>query len=204
MTDSSPPLSSEAPRDKATLRALLRQQRATLPLEVWRQDSDAIVRHVEQYVRAQRITSVALYAPLEKRREVDVSPLDGWLRARGARVAYPFMRGPDLGFAWVSAPNDLCALGGFPQPHVAAQRAKPGELGLIVVPALAATPHGLRLGYGSGFYDRVLPTYCPPGRALCVVFENQVLRELPVSPYDVACAGVITETGLLGGSPENG
>lgn len=184
---------------KRALRTGLKRDRAALSEAAWRRGSAEIASHLKDYVVANACARVALYAPLAARREVDVSSLDPWLRARGARVAYPLMRGDELGFAWVQTPEQLQMPHGttsaFAQPLATCPRAVPGELDLIVVPALAATAAGYRLGYGSGFYDRVLPSFCPPGRAVCVVFASQLRGELPVADHDHACDGVVTELG---------
>jgi 5-formyltetrahydrofolate cyclo-ligase len=61
------------------------------------------------------------------------------------------------------------------------------------VPALAVSPDGHRLGYGAGFYDATLPDFRPPGTAIAVVFDFQVLVELPVLSHDVACDVIVTD-----------
>lgn len=186
---------TEASSDKQALRAALKRDRAALSATAWERQSAAIVSHLQDYVAMHTCVRVALYAPLTARREVDVGGLDPWLRARGAQVAYPLMHDGELGFAWVQTPQQLEARGAFAQPLPTCPRVLAGELDLVVVPALAATAAGYRLGYGSGFYDRVLPAFCPPGRAVCVVFAAQLLSELPVASHDHACDGVITELG---------
>ncbi len=182
---------------KPALRAELRRARAALSEAQWQERSLAIVEHVARYVETTTASTIALYAPMVARREVDVRPLDGWLRARGCAVAYPFMRGATFGFACVRAASELGAESSFLQPSASSRALAPGELDLAIVPALAATPSGYRLGYGAGFYDQVLGSFCPPARSLCVVFESQLKDALPVDPHDVPCDLVITERGIV-------
>lgn len=60
---------------------------------------------------------------------------------------------------------------------------------LMILPALAATQRGDRLGQGGGYYDRLL-TDCPalsqggPLR-VALVWPWEVVRELPVDPHDL-------------------
>jgi 5-formyltetrahydrofolate cyclo-ligase len=195
---------SWAPRDdslstKFELRTELKRRRSQIPAGEWAALSRTIVGHVERYLATSIVSRVALYAPIEVRREVDVRPLDAWLRARGAAVAYPIMRGDVVGFGWVHSPSALSTVANFPQPDASCETLAPGELDLILVPALAATPAGFRLGYGSGFYDRALSLFCPPATSLCVVFESQMRTELPIAEHDVPCHVVITEAGLVRG-----
>lgn len=181
---------------KLALRAELRRARAALSSELWRASSAAIVEHLKGYFEANPASRVALYAPLEARREVDLRALDGWLRARGAQVAYPILRKSVVGFAWVPSLSALTLRDKFPEPDATCPMLAPGELDVIVAPALAATPSGYRLGYGSGFYDRVLGAHCPPATALCVVFESQMRTQLPIAAHDVRCHAVVTERGV--------
>ncbi|HEU4535368.1 MAG TPA: 5-formyltetrahydrofolate cyclo-ligase, partial [Polyangiaceae bacterium] len=71
--------------------------------------------------------------------------------------------------------------------------AAPGELGLIVVPALAIDALGQRIGYGAGFYDRLLPTHSPPAFTVGVVFDFQLISETPATEGDFALAWVATD-----------
>lgn len=149
------------------------------------------LRQLPALARAKRIAS---FWPMVERREVDLRPLHEWLRERESDVYYPFMRGEAHGFAKV---EDVAAMEptriGFLQPGPEAQVARPGELEVILVPALGVTPKGTRLGYGAGFYDRLLPRFSPPAVTVAVVFNDEVLSELPREPHDRACDIVISD-----------
>lgn len=184
--------------DKPALRAELKRERAALSVNVWTERSRAIVSHVERYLDSHPARRVALFAPSEPRREVDVRPLDVWLRARGTAIAYPVMRSDAMGFAWANLPSDAHQARTFWQPEPTSELLLPGELDVVLVPALAATSEGFRLGYGAGYYDRALSSFCPPARSICVVFELQLRANLPLADHDVACDVVITENGVVG------
>ena len=74
----------------------------------------------------------------------------------------------------------------------------PGEVDLFLVPGLAFTANGARLGRGGGFYDRLLPRRSAHSRALGICFALQVLEDIPREPHDQRVDAVITEHGLLG------
>lgn len=183
--------------DKVPLRALLREQRRAISWPDWRVRSQAIVAHLQSYFELKPPSRIALYSPLVSRREVDISALDPWLRSAGSRIAYPVMTEEHLGFAWVDDVSSLETRSGFPQPEAASSPVVPGELDVILVPALAATPSGFRLGYGAGYYDRVLPLFCPPAFSVCVIFDSQLRTSLPVAPHDHACRAVVTDSGWV-------
>jgi 5-formyltetrahydrofolate cyclo-ligase len=147
---------------------------------------------------------VALYAPMLAAGEVDVRPLDALARAAGKAVYYPFLeRGAGgRGFRRVDDPAALAFRGQrFAEPDPGWVEARPGDIDLFVVPALAAAVDGHRLGQGAGFYDALLGAYCPPARALVVVYDFQVRTELPVDDWDRACELVVTETRAIATVP---
>ncbi len=75
----------------------------------------------------------------------------------------------------------------------------PQRVDLFLVPGLAFTARGLRLGRGGGFYDRLLPRRNPrTSTAIGVCFAQQVLDDLPHEPHDQKVDCVVTEYGLLG------
>src|SRR5205085_2981183 len=81
---------------------------------------------------------VALFWPIESKKEVDLRPLDAALRARGATIAYPAID-PETGVMSLLATSDPAALEergfGFVEPARDAPDAAP--LDVIVVPAIA-------------------------------------------------------------------
>ncbi len=64
---------------------------------------------------------------------------------------------------------------------------------LVIVPGVAFTVSGDRLGQGGGWYDRFLPHLrrgCP---AIGVAFAEQILPRLPTEPHDVRVDRVVTD-----------
>jgi 5-formyltetrahydrofolate cyclo-ligase len=178
--------------NKTTLRHGLLARRKELSLSEWQTRSALIVGRVQTLCETLNLATVALYAPVVARREVDVSTLDAWLRARRVEVAYPIMAHAVRGFA-LSTAEDLISMGGFLQPPMPKRVLEPGELDLIVVPALGVTTSGYRLGYGAGFYDQQLRRFCPPAISVCVAFKEQMVADLPLEPHDEPCAVVISD-----------
>jgi 5-formyltetrahydrofolate cyclo-ligase len=195
----------------AASRAALRQQaaaaRLALPVAAREQASARICEHVLRAIAASDARAVGLYWPMLTQGEVDTRALDSALEARGIKRYYPFMAGPsgssvplgkpDLGLRELTA-DGLWPSGrhGLLQPRTGAI-ATQGTLSWIVVPAVASTIDDYRLGYGSGFYDRVLPSLRPPAQAIIVAFDVQRVEHLPAAPHDVRCDAVVTESGYF-------
>ncbi|MFO7178646.1 MAG: 5-formyltetrahydrofolate cyclo-ligase [Pseudomonadota bacterium] len=183
-------------RARRQLRARMRALRAAVPQRARAERSARIVGRIGELEEYQRASGVALFWPLEH--EVDLRALDERARTDGKRVYYPVMDPAGdvfrTGFALTESTAELADRGrGFAEPGPQAPRAVRGEIELVVVPALAVSANGYRLGYGSGFYDSVLPEFVPPAVSVAVAYEFQLLAELPALDHDVACSLVVTD-----------
>ncbi|WP_132008558.1 5-formyltetrahydrofolate cyclo-ligase [Mesobacillus foraminis] len=72
---------------------------------------------------------------------------------------------------------------------------EPEKIDLLIVPGLAFTKTGYRLGFGGGYYDRFLKSYS--GRTLSLAFEQQLVPELPIEPHDLPVSKIVTENGVF-------
>jgi 5-formyltetrahydrofolate cyclo-ligase len=144
--------------------------------------------------------SVALFWPIEERHEVDLRGTDALLRGSGVAIAYPGVD-PETGamaFRFVESPDAMEEQGfGFREPPLRAPEAPPGTLDVVVVPALAADPRGHRIGYGAGYYDRALPLYAGSAKTVTVVFDFQLLAEVPFTEGDVPVDWIVTDARTL-------
>lgn len=66
---------------------------------------------------------------------------------------------------------------------------------VVIVPGVAFTTTGDRLGQGGGWYDRFLPKLRSGTVTIGVGFEPQIVEELPTEPHDVRLDCVVTENG---------
>jgi 5-formyltetrahydrofolate cyclo-ligase len=70
-----------------------------------------------------------------------------------------------------------------------------GAADTVVVPALAVGRDGSRLGRGGGYYDRALQYARPDAVLVAVVFDDELLDELPVEAHDLRVTAVVTPSG---------
>jgi len=183
---------------KRVLRRQLRVVREALPVASVRRRSDLIVTRLLELPVMLEARSVALYAASPARREVDLASVDDTLRSRGVILFYPFMDQSGsqrrMGFRRLDHPEQLQDRGHhFSEPDSACSEAMPGEVDVVVVPALAVTEQGARLGFGSGFYDQVLLRFCPPATSIVVAYDFQLLAGIPEQSHDVRCDFVVTD-----------
>ena len=126
--------------------------------------------------------------------EIDVSPLMGALSGQGHRLSLPCTprKGRPLTFrAW--SPEDKLKSGpyGTREPYPQQAELFPS---LVLVPLLAFTESGERLGYGGGFYDRTLTALRKRQDifACGVAFAAQKAAHIPTGEYDVPLDGILT------------
>jgi 5-formyltetrahydrofolate cyclo-ligase len=116
----------------------------------------------------------------------------------GVPVMVPVLR-PDADLNWVRyVPGEdvVAGLRGTIQP---ADGSKPADLSsteLILVPALAIDRNGHRLGRGGGSYDRALRNSHPTAEIFAVLYDDEVVADLPYGPHDRTVSGAVTASGL--------
>ena len=76
-----------------------------------------------------------------------------------------------------------------PAPHTPAVR--PEDIDLLIVPGVAFTRSGERMGYGGGFYDRFIPR-CTKAKILALAFNEQMVESIPTEPHDLRIPTLIT------------
>ncbi len=181
-------------RAKAELRKRGRALRNTIPAGSIAERSAKIRNALTALPCFAEAKTVALFWPIVSRNEVDLRPLVEILTARGASVAFPAIN-PDtriMTFRFVANPHAMEERGlGFAEPGPEDPEA--GQLDIIVCPALGIDSVGNRLGYGAGYYDRTLPRFCPPALSIGVVFDFQLLVEVPFTEGDVPVNMVVTD-----------
>lgn len=193
-----PPIRDFAPRVKKQLRSRMRALLRALPASAVAARSGRIIERLQALEVFQSARGVALFWPMDQSGEVDLRALDGLLEQRGVARYYPFMDATETGFTTgfrrIGLSSEL-ARGErrFYEPPRAAPVARAGDIDLVIVPALAVTPDGHRLGQGKGFYDVTLPDVAPPACAVVVAYAFQLLGELPVEEHDRQCDWVVTD-----------
>lgn len=121
--------------------------------------------------------------------------------ADGKRLLLPRVRSKTE-MDWVEIP-DLALLCpgafGILEPPADLPAADPAQTDapLALVPCLAASPDGVRLGRGGGYYDRFLAHY--KGARLLLCPEALLLAALPCDDWDARFAPeeILTEKGIL-------
>ena len=158
-------------------------------------NSRAIVAALAAHPAFLAAQTVALFAPLPT--EPDVELL--WEKSP-RQFCYPRVTGPQIEFVIVRHPEDLAPAAWNPlvrEPAAAQPTIPVADLDLILVPGLAFTRDGRRLGRGGGYYDRLLAARAPHTATLGICFDLQFVPDLPCEPHDQRVDAVVTEGGLV-------
>lgn len=176
--------------DKPNLRRLLLQHRRSLSLDVWRTKSDQLIQQLQSLPLF--LESQTILAYFSFKQEPDLTPLFtdtsrrwGFSRCVGDSLVWHYWR-----------PSQPLTLGtyGILEPHADLPLVDAQDVDLILVPTVACDHSGYRLGYGGGFFDRLLsdPLWSQKP-AIAIVFEDAFLPQLPNDSWDQKLHGVCTD-----------
>jgi 5-formyltetrahydrofolate cyclo-ligase len=186
--------------EKDTLRRELMARRAGLSAEAVRTASEGALSLVRSLAEWRQAREVLVYWPV--RGEVDVRPLVAELWQRGCRVLMPRCR-PDaygeMDIACAACEDELVP-GPFTLMEPDAGKCPPVDEcspDMALIPGVCFDRRGYRLGFGGGYYDRLLATSGMKRPLLLGIgYSFQLVDSLPVQPWDMPVDIVCTEEEL--------
>jgi 5-formyltetrahydrofolate cyclo-ligase len=182
--------------EKTKLRSRFLAKRESLSEVIVKDLSCKISQKAFKFLLFQRSTKIAFY--MAKGKEVSLSKAIGKSFVKGKKVYLPktWLKERRLTFHRVYSFSDLVpGPFGLLEPNPKNEEADLGSLEVIFIPGLAFDVKGYRLGYGGGFYDRVLRETRALKVGVCYSF--QLVESLPVEPHDVPVDLILTESGII-------
>lgn len=156
-----------------------------------------ITEHVVGRLEFLRAATLLCYVSLPDEARTDEIILAA--QRAGKRVAVPYcLSDGRLGLFRLDHLDDLApSRFGLREPRGAiredpARQVLPEDLQLMIVPGVAFDPHGNRLGFGKGYFDRLL-RHASEATKIGLAYEVQILPAVPVLDHDVRMDYVITE-----------
>jgi 5-formyltetrahydrofolate cyclo-ligase len=204
--------------NKSDLRRRLLKQRRSLSPQLWQQKSERLCHNLQSLSLFQEATTILTYMTVHQ--EPDLSllwqqkklhifqeinpvsdnfdpPLKRELEIPEKNRRWGLSRCLGKTLSWhLWSPGDRLEIGVYniPEPTGDAPILSPTEVDLILVPAIACDFQGYRLGYGGGFYDRMLAasewSLVP---TIGIVFDFAHLPQLPVDLWDQKLTQVCTD-----------
>lgn len=179
--------------DKEGMRARARAARRAVGQAALAAAGEAVADRVWPLLRTASV--VLAHAALPE--ELPLDPLVRRLLADGRTVGLPRVTGPGVLALHVVADLDDLVPGAFGvrEPTRDSPTLAPEAVAAVLVPGVAFDRDGGRLGYGGGYYDRLLPRL-PAARRVGVCLEAQLVPAVAVEAHDQRVDAVVTEAGV--------
>lgn len=184
---------------KRTLRAAVIQARDGLSEAVRRDGSQRIAARILALADYARARSLLLTLPF--RSEWDAALVARAALAAGKQVIVPRVDAPARTLALhrleTLAHDVVPGYRGIPEPRASLPLAQPDEVELALVPGVAFDETGARLGYGGGYYDRLLPLLGARVPRIAGAFDEQIVGAVPIAAHDLAVDLVATPSRVI-------
>ncbi len=184
-------------KDKARLRAEILEDFTSVPEPDRHAWSVAIAKTVLALPELKRTSSLMLF--LSKDDELDMDPLISGALDAGLTVYGPCT----LSRSRRLVPTRLTSLEavsagayGIREP-ACEETLDPGDLDIVIVPAVAFDRRGYRLGRGGGYYDRFLELLSPGAMTCGVIASRHLQSHVPTEPHDRKVRMIVTENEVL-------
>ena len=193
--------------EKKGIRERMRAERRKVAPSVRRSASQEVCARildradVKGALAAKQPFAVYLASP----QEIDLAPLIERLWASDCPVLVPAWRNGSYALepysqktTLVSGPMGIlepAPKGSVPNDSGAVPKNSGSVPKVWIVPGLAFTRTGARLGYGGGWYDRLLAAADPSAVFIGVAYPFQLVEELPSEPHDIRLTDIVVAEG---------
>ncbi len=183
---------------KNDIRKSMKEKRRSLTETEMELASKEVFRHLVTFEPYRDADTIYCYASYNK--ELPTTKIIKEALNSGKKVALPKVEEDNIEFYLITDYSQvITGYQGIPEP-VATKKAIPSidKPSLMLLPGLAFTKRGERLGYGGGFYDRYLALFRFGAFITCGIgYDFQVVKTLPVDERDVTIDYVITPKDMI-------
>ena len=151
-----------------------------IPADVKTAEALAVTNRLLSHPKVQSAATIALFASLPD--EIDTTQMIETL-AEKASVVLPRLDGDNMDFYPYSPQSMHSGAMGISEPDGDVP-VEPSEIDVMVLPGLAFTPDGKRLGRGKGYYDRYIAHEGFRAYMIGICHTVQLLASLPVESHD--------------------
>lgn len=167
---------------KADARKELRARRKAMTEQERLEKSQSIGEKVRAEIDWSQVLTAHVFEPISSLAEVDVTDVISDIKAQYPRIHFYTSRQYD---------------GEWTVHSIAADAPVPtASFDVVLVPMLGYDNSLHRIGYGGGYYDRLLAGQ-PLAQKIGLCFTNGYFKDLPVEPHDVPLDRILTEDGAL-------
>lgn len=147
--------------------------------EAVRKASEGIFSHLEELPEFQSARTILAYCALPDEPQT-ADFLQRWEGQK--RLVVPLVEFERLSIREYSPDHLHKGYCGILEPDSETTEVSPEEIEFAIIPGVAFSSDGSRLGRGKGFYDRLLPSLNCPLVGVC--FDFQMVEKIPSDPWD--------------------
>ncbi len=189
----------QGPDLKSSLRKETLAKRDSIPTPVRKVKDSSILEKLLALDKFRESQVVLFYASF--RSEVNTTDLIKKALNLGKRVLLPRVDEEEtaLKIYEIKSIDDVApGYMGIPEPGALEENARGLEgVGLVIMPGAAFDPRGYRLGYGRGYYDRLLSEEALRPALAALAYEEQVLESVPAETHDVRVDIIVTDRKII-------
>jgi 5-formyltetrahydrofolate cyclo-ligase len=184
---------------KSAIRKAVLQKRDSIDIFT-RRTKDALIKQrlfsLSQFEHSRTIFFFASF-----RSEVDTLALITEALKMGKRVVLPRVDGKvkELRLYEISVADEMRpGFFGIPEPDVLPGRERGiNDIDFMMIPGAAFDYAGNRLGYGAGYYDKLLSRLEKPVPLVAIAYEEQIFDSLPHEPHDIRVHMIVTDRRVI-------
>jgi 5-formyltetrahydrofolate cyclo-ligase len=152
-----------------------------------------IIIKITELPEIKKARRILFYLPIHG--EVDLEPLFNKLRKR--KFILPRVKDEKTLHLYYVENLEEVEKGSFNirEPKLHLKRAKPSEVEIVLVPGVVFAKNGHRIGYGKGFYDRLLKK--TKALKIGIAYEFQIVENIPGEPHDTPMDMIVTEKKII-------
>jgi 5-formyltetrahydrofolate cyclo-ligase len=171
--------------------------RAALDLDVAVEASEMLTVNLLALPEVTGARTVLAYHAMPE--EIDPAPAVERLRDTGAMIAYPRIEAPGVVALHLVTAETVLLPGpfGLAEPPAGSPRVDPELVDVALVPGVAFDASGRRLGYGGGYFDRLIPRLREDCAVLGIAFDMQIVDAVPAEEHDARVQAVVTPTRVV-------
>jgi 5-formyltetrahydrofolate cyclo-ligase len=185
--------------EKKELRKIVLKERKKLNKDAVNSLSDKIISYLIKMKEFKQSETIMVY--LSFKQEVDTFNLIDKMQALGKKVVITYTDKNEN----VLIPCKLIDLEdsleknpfGYLEPKEdSIEKVNSSEIDLIITPGLAFDKKGNRVGYGGGYYDKLLKS-APQATKIAVSYDFQIFSEVPNEKFDIPVDYIVTPTRII-------
>lgn len=174
-------------------------KRDAIPKNIKEEKDAAITQRIIRLPEFTDAKTIFLYASF--RSEADTIEMIKITLSQGKKVILPKVdkENKELKLYEIEDTNELvqCYMG-ILEPSVSDERlTELDDIDLIIIPGAAFDVSGSRLGYGAGFYDRLLAEIKNKITVIAPAYEEQIVENIPSEPHDVKVTKIVTDKRVI-------